>query len=292
MIHIIASDLDGTLLGKDHKIAPQTKAAVKQACDAGIRFIVTTGRSFRGALQAVEGCDFACDFLTANGAEIRDAKYQVVHSMPLSYDICADIFALKEQYAVDMICFSQDFDFRFGDVLFTKNFILPHPQQSLLTRIPAAVKQCLRALRCNRNIQTIHDWTVLKEHQIPIYKIDLIVGDAETARRLREKLSADCRFALAFSSVTDLEITNPAVQKGPMLKQYIESLGHSMDEVMVLGDSMNDYSMLSMDFGMTVAMEQALPEVKSAAKYITKSNEDYGVAVMIDRLLKNGKNIL
>ena len=37
-------------------------------------------------------------------------------------------------------------------------------------------------------------------------------------------------------------------QKGPVLKEYIESLGYTMDEVMVLGDSLNDYSMISMDF--------------------------------------------
>ena len=40
MIKVIASDMDGTLLGDDHRIAPETLAAVKRACDAGIRFMV------------------------------------------------------------------------------------------------------------------------------------------------------------------------------------------------------------------------------------------------------------
>ncbi len=47
---------------------------------------------------------------------------------------------------------------------------------------------------------------------------------------------------------------------------------------MVFGDSLNDYSMLSMDFGATVAMENADEEVKRVSKYVTKSNEDLGVA--------------
>ena len=42
MIKVIASDLDGTLFGSDSKMAPETLAAVKRACTAGIRFIVTT----------------------------------------------------------------------------------------------------------------------------------------------------------------------------------------------------------------------------------------------------------
>ena len=42
MIKVIASDMDGTLLGDDHRIAPETLAAVRRACDAGIRFMVAT----------------------------------------------------------------------------------------------------------------------------------------------------------------------------------------------------------------------------------------------------------
>lgn len=61
---------------------------------------------------------------------------------------------------------------------------------------------------------------------------------------------------------------------------------------MVFGDSLNDYSMLSMDFGATVAMENADEEVKRVSKYVTKSNEDLGVAYTIHELLKSrGKSI-
>ena len=55
---------------------------------------------------------------------------------------------------------------------------------------------------------------------------------------------------------------------------------------MVLGDSMNDYSMLSMDFGAVVAMENAVPEVKAVAGYVTKSNEDLGAAHAIYKVLE------
>ena len=50
MIKVIASDMDGTLLGDDHKPAPETLATVKRACDAGIRFMIATGRNFPGAM--------------------------------------------------------------------------------------------------------------------------------------------------------------------------------------------------------------------------------------------------
>ena len=50
MIKVIASDMDGTLLGDDHRIAPGTLEAVKEAVNAGIRFMICTGRNFPGAM--------------------------------------------------------------------------------------------------------------------------------------------------------------------------------------------------------------------------------------------------
>ena len=53
MIKVIASDMDGTLLCDDHRIAPDTIAAVKEACAAGIRFMVATGRGYEGAMASL-----------------------------------------------------------------------------------------------------------------------------------------------------------------------------------------------------------------------------------------------
>ena len=55
MIKVIASDMDGTLLCDDHRIAPDTIAAVKEACAAGIRFMVATGRGYEGAMAELDG---------------------------------------------------------------------------------------------------------------------------------------------------------------------------------------------------------------------------------------------
>ena len=54
------------------------------------------------------------------------------------------------------------------------------------------------------------------------------------------------------------------------LKEYIESMGYTMDEVMVLGDSLNDYSMLEMDFGATIAMENAEETIVEAEETSTR----------------------
>ena len=126
----------------------------------------------------------------------------------------------------------------------------------------------------------------LKNANPAVYKIFLFSSDVVMLKRLSAVLSKDRRIAVAASFETNLEITDVRAQKGPVLKAYIESLGYTMDEVMVLGDSTNDFSMLSMDFGATVAMGNAMPEVKEAAKYVTRTNQEGGVAYTIDCLLK------
>lgn len=127
----------------------------------------------------------------------------------------------------------------------------------------------------------------LRDAKVPVYKIFLFSDDFAMLKELGKLLSRDKRIAVASSFESNLEITDVRAQKGPVLKEYIESLGYSMDEVMVLGDSMNDYSMLSMDFGATIAMGNAMPEVKRAAKYVTKTNEEAGAAYAIERLLES-----
>ena len=117
-------------------------------------------------------------------------------------------------------------------------------------------------------------------------KMFLFSEDVKMLQEIKKELVKNENLAVSSSLNTNLEVTHVKAQKGPILKQYIEGLGYTMDEVMVLGDSLNDLSMMEMDFGATIAMENADEEIKKAAKYITKSNEEDGVAHVIDEMMK------
>ena len=134
-----------------------------------------------------------------------------------------------------------------------------------------------------RQIDSVEE---LKKREIKVHKIFLFTGDLEMLDKIKRRLIQNPELAVASSFYNNLEITAKGAEKGPAIQEYIESLGYTKDEVMVFGDSLNDYSMLSMDFGATVAMENADEEVKRVSKYITKSNEDFGVAYTIHELLK------
>lgn len=89
MIKVIASDMDGTLLCDDHRIAPDTIAAVKR-CAAGIRFMVATGRGYEGAMAELDGTGIVCDYILGSGAEVRNHR-KIVKECGIGMELCREI---------------------------------------------------------------------------------------------------------------------------------------------------------------------------------------------------------
>lgn len=286
MIKVIASDMDGTLLGNDHKPAPETLEAVKEACSAGIRFMICTGRNFPGAMNELEGAGLICDYIVGSGAEVRNPRREVVKTIPVSTRLCREIYEAVSRYPISIIFCTDGDDYRIGTEEEAEESIIRQIQMFHLNLCRDEIKDTELYQRLQRTTKVLASLEELEKTQIPVYKIFLFSTDIEMLDRIRRELEENTEIAVASSFETNLEITDVKAQKGPVLKEYIESLGYSMDEVMVLGDSLNDLSMIEMDFGATVAMENAVPEVRSAAKYITKSNEELGVAYAIRELLR------
>lgn len=292
MIKVIASDMDGTLLNGDHQMTPKTAEAVRRACDSGIRFIVTTGRNYTQAMDQLDGLGITCDYILASGAEVRDSDRKLVSRIDLDLNLCGEILKELNNWPVPVVFSTDSFDYRIGTPEKVRESMLLQAKLFHLNMPPEEIVKTPIYQRIIKKTKIISGMEELKAAGAPVYKIFLYSDDLTMLKRLNETLSKNQRIAVASSFDSNLEITDVRAQKGPVLKAYIESLGYTMDEVMALGDSMNDYSMLSMDFGATIAMGNAMPKVKEAAKYVTKTNEEDGVAYVIDRLLeRRGKEI-
>ena len=287
MIKVIASDMDGTLLGEDHKIAPETLSAIKEACDAGIRFMICTGRNFPGAMNELEGADLTCDYIVGSGAEVRDPRQQVVRSTAISPRLCREIYETVRKYPISVTFCTDGDDYRIGTEEEVEESLIRQIQAFHLNQCRDEIRDTELYQRMKRNTRVISGIEELEKAGLPVYKLFLLSGDLEMLDKIRRELEKNQEIAVSSSFENNLEITDVKAQKGPVLKEYIESLGYTMDEVMALGDSLNDYSMLSMDFGATVAMENAVPEIRRVAKYTTRSNVEFGVAYAIRELLKH-----
>lgn len=286
MIKVIASDMDGTLLGDDHKPAPETLAAVKKACDAGIRFMIATGRNFPGAMAELKDAELVCDYIVGSGAEVRNPQQEVVVTHPISIELCRAIYEEIRDYPLSVTFCTDGYDYKIGTPEEIEESLMLQMQLFFSNQPREELAKSETYRRIKKSTRSMSDMDELEAAGVPVYKLFLYSEDKAMLDEMNVQLQRNKDIAVASSFPTNLEITDVKAQKVPVLKEYIESLGYTMDEVMVLGDSLNDLSMISMDFGATVAMANADPEVKSAAKYITKSNTEFGVAYAIEELLK------
>lgn len=286
MIKVIASDMDGTLLGDDHKPAPETLAAVKKACDAGIRFMIATGRNFPGAMAELKDAELVCDYIVGSGAEVRNPQQEVVVTHPISIELCRAIYEEIRDYPLSVTFCTDGYDYKIGTPEEIEESLMLQMQLFFSNQPREELAKTETYRRIKKSTRSMSDMDELEAAGVPVYKLFLYSEDKAMLDEMNVQLQRNKDIAVASSFPTNLEITDVKAQKGSVLKEYIESLGYTMDEVMVLGDSLNDLSMISMDFGATVAMANADPEVKSAAKYITKSNTEFGVAYAIEELLK------
>ena len=285
MIKVIASDMDGTLLNEKHVVSERTANAIKEAERKGIRFMVITGRTFQGALEGLGNSGIICDYIVSSGAEVRNAEQEIVFKGLLKREACKAVADVLEKYPVQALFCTDYLEYCLGNEERLEENILEHikafderiPEEAL--KIHPMYEVLKEKTKCAK------DYAELDEKEIPVSKIFIFSLDLESIKVMRKDLEQIPGIVLASSGDNNLEITDSAAQKGIVLKRYAEVLGYQMDEIMVLGDSMNDHSMFLMDFGAKVAMENADPKIKKLATEITKSNAEDGVACVIEKLL-------
>lgn len=287
MIKVIASDMDGTLLNHHHSISERTRQAIRQACQKGFRFIIVTGRNFVSAWQELKYADLECDYILSSGAQVRNPKKEIISTINIPLKDCRFVNEVMKRYFIGGMYCAEDRNYMVGTreeidqgILEYIHFFHSDLNQEELKKTKLYEQMWEKTEEASSFEELIH----LEQN---LSKIFLVDQDIEKLKNIKEDLEKNSNLAVTSSFVNNLEITNIKAQKGPILKEYIESLGYSMSEVMVLGDSMNDYSMLSMDFGATIAMANADEEIKAVAKYLTKSNEEDGVAEAIEEMMKH-----
>ena len=201
MIKVIASDMDGTLLGNDHKVAPETLKAIHEACDAGIRFMIATGRNFKGAMEELKETDIVCDYIVGSGAEVRDQKQQIVSTAPLSMELCEEIYENLKEFPVSIIFSSGDYDYRIGtkkeiEESFLKQIQLFHMDTGQDTDESAVLSSPLYR-RIVENTKIISEFQELEESQVSVYKVFLYSNDLEMLEKISKKLEKNKKLAVS-----------------------------------------------------------------------------------------------
>lgn len=290
MIKIIASDMDGTLLNDKHEISKVNIDAINKARETGITFVISTGREYSSVQPFLKSNNIKCQCVLMNGAEYRDEDGNIIEKINIDKNIARrTIDIMKKGGLASRIFTSQGIytvetkEEALKEIAYrTKAFT---PKLTLEEAIEIAKNEAyFNQLKYIQNIDEFFNG------DIEVRKFVAFNKDIETINKVKQILKEIDRLEVSSSFIDNLEITDRNAQKGIMLSKVAKKMGIKNEEVLVLGDSFNDYSMFT-EFTESVAMGNAVPEIKAIAKYVTDTNINDGVAKAIYKVLASERAI-
>lgn len=267
-VKLIALDMDGTLLNDEHEVSAQNHAVIKKALNRGIIVTVCTGRSNTELKPIIEQLPELRYFINGNGSKIYDKqKDQSILSYPISPAVAKNIYEIVRNYNIMLEVYTED-------VIYTTQKCY----DSAALYVPP---QFLQIILSTRTPLANLDKFFSPKWKKPIYKINIFNKDASVIDSIREKCK-NIKAEMTSSIPAIFEFTSLLASKGNALAGFAARLELKADEVMAVGDNRNDLSMLRYA-GYSVAMQNAIEEVKKIAKYETLNNNEHGVAAAIER---------
>jgi len=281
---LIASDLDGTLLNAEGEISPENKAAIEKAKEHGIEFIVATGRSYDAAKKPLEAAGISCPIIALNGAAAFQGEH-IIREIPMKATIAREILKVCRARGMYLEFFTN-----YGIYSISREYFLEVLVDIMKSANPNVQDEDVRKkaeLRFQMEpVQFIDDYNeIFSVPGVKVYKILGFSLDKEKLKEVHHQLYNDGELAITSSGDINIEFNHPDAQKGVAVKQFAERMGIGMEDVMAVGDNMNDKSMLEAA-GYSVAMGNAIQEIKDICRYETKTNEEHGIAHAIRDMLE------
>ena len=269
-IRLIALDLDGTLLNSDKQLTQQNAQALACAAARGIEIVPTTGRFFSGMPEIIRSLPYLHYAITINGAAVYDVRYDAdIARAEIPLPLAVEIMRYLDTLPVIYDCYMNNWGWMTRAMQLRADAFAPDEHY----------------LRMIRNLRTPVDdlKSYLLETGRDVQKIQLFLTDPALRLTLLRQLGGQFEGLCVSSSVpNNIEINSTDANKGEALRKLAAHLGLDISRTMAIGDGLNDLSMLRAA-GVGVAMENACPEAKQAADYVTGSCDESGVAAAIRR---------
>ena len=274
MIKLICIDMDGTLLNNHHKVSTENINSIKYATSKGVKVAITTGRIFCSAKYYSKILGINTPVIASNGAYIREQNSEdVIYSNSIPSILLSKIYDIITKYNLKVLFNTANTVISFYDLPETHVYKIMNRELTNKDRVNFFV-----AKNINDVIDTFKE-NILKGIVIEPDNLDgLFAAKKEIIEILGDKLH------IVSSWNNNFEIMLNSSTKGNAVSILAKKYGITSDEVMCIGDSENDLSMIKYA-GVGVAMGNATDEVKSYATYITATNEDSGVAQAINKYI-------
>lgn len=272
-IKLIAIDIDGTLLTPRGQITSRTRAAIRAAQRAGVIVTLATARRYGGALAVAEALGMELPLIVYDGTLIVSHPTRtILASQTMEAEVARQTIEIFRRYDIQPVVHPCEDERCVKEEVWTGPAEFDNP--GLLLYLGAAAERVKRM-----------PYAVMLARATQALRV-VAFADKETLERaLPEVTGLDCGWNFApqgsYGSA-ELAILPAGCSKASGVVALAERYGIALEEVMALGDSYNDIEMLRVA-GLGIAMGQAPKQVQAAAKAVTASNTEEGVALAIER---------
>ncbi len=280
----IATDMDGTLLNERQRVSDENRKALEAVRDSGGQVIVATGRSYKEARFALDEINFHCPIISLNGAAVYNQEGKLVDSNPMKQESLIETAKLLEEMGLY-------FEMYTNRGTFSKN-----PEKAIdslvdifLSANPDQDEEKVREFAEGRIkfgfLFATDDYIqLINEEDIEIYKILVFSSDKTKLKNTVTVLGQMEGLTVTSSGKGNIEINQHGVSKGIALEKLLKVLQIPLEETIAVGDNFNDVAMFE-KAGLSVAMGNASEEIKSLCQDVTLTNEENGVAHIINKYI-------
>lgn len=271
-IKIAAIDLDGTTLDDRAKLSHENKEAMIRAAASGVHVVLSTGRTNAELPEELLQMPELRYGILANGAKIVDLHDGLLlHSDFLDRDKAeqAIVFTMKYRCMCELYI---------GGKVYVKNECLRDVERYGVT---PRLKRLVEDTRTG--VDDLMAFFHTRGDQVE--KLNIFFGDPEHRRQFLKDVEVfSSMVEITGSMETNAEVNSKTATKGSGLEQLSKFLNVRRDEVLAIGDSGNDLSMLKFA-GLAVAVANADESVKAVADEIVPANTENGLKAAFDRFL-------
>ncbi len=263
-IKLLLADVDGTLVTSDKKLTDKAIAAVHDLHEAGVIFAITSGRPPRGMAMLIEPLDIRTPIAAFNGGLIVDRHLSVLEQRVLPEDLVMPVAEMMGSFKLDV------WVYRGAD------WYVPKADGAHVARETWTVKfepkimpdGGVRALTSN------------------VAKLVGVSDDTEAVAKAAEAVHDKFgdHVTAAASQPYYLDVTHPKANKGEVARYLAAKYKLAPEEIATIGDQPNDVLMFAHS-GLSIAMGNASPEVKRAARRVTRPNDHEGFANAVHKFI-------
>lgn len=272
MIKLICLDIDGTLIRTDHTVSKRNIEAIKKATQKGVYVTIASGRMFPSASFFGEEIGINAPIITMNGAYVKDPKtLEEISKVNLKEEEIKVIIDVLDKYQLYPNFYNKDTMYVTGNL---------ERYEEMNKVIPIARRFKVKPLDKDKY------WylDMLKDNKNEIFKGITFPKNLDKKEEIKKEILSKIDISIVESHISNYEFNSKKATKGNAVLSLANFLNIKNDEIMTVGDSENDLSMIKAVEN-SVAMGNASELIKRNAKHLTLSNDEDGVAHIIEKLV-------